>query len=232
MREVSGRLEEIPGEEAFPAYLESRIAEFYERSGYVELHDGSFGSMTIGGTVSPAGGNFEEPVTQATLKVVDAFHGLSRARSDARKYPAIDPLESWSHCKSIIDKEKVDRARDLLMKGDNVGQMMMVIGEDGTAMSDFLLYLKSDFLDTVYLQQDAFDDVDAACSVERQHYVFDKVSEILFADLEFKDKAAARHFFARLNQQFIDWNLKAMGSDEFVALEKAIDEAVATAVAG
>jgi V/A-type H+-transporting ATPase subunit A len=92
MREMSGRLEEIPGEEAFPAYLESRIAEFYERAGKVRLRNGKIGSVTIGGTVSPAGGNFEEPVTQATLKVVGAFHGLSRERSDARKYPAIDPL--------------------------------------------------------------------------------------------------------------------------------------------
>ena len=107
MREVSGRLEEIPGEEAFPAYLESRIAGFYERAGAVELNDGAIGSLTIGGTVSPAGGNFEEPVTQGTLKVVGAFHGLSRARSDARRYPAIDPLDSWSKYRGIIDPEKV-----------------------------------------------------------------------------------------------------------------------------
>ncbi len=227
MREVSGRLEEIPGEEAFPAYLESRIAEFYERAGYVELHNGSFGSMTIGGTVSPAGGNFEEPVTQATLKVVDAFHGLSRARSDARRYPAIDPLESWSHCKGIIDRDEVARARDVLMKGDNVAQMMMVVGEDGTAMSEFLLYLKSDFLDSVYLQQDAFDPVDSNCSAERQRYLFSKVSEILFTDFSFQDKTTARRFFARLAQLFVDWNLKAMDSDEFVAQEKTIDTAIA-----
>jgi V/A-type H+/Na+-transporting ATPase subunit A len=96
MREMSGRLEEIPGEEAFPAYLESRIAAFYERAGALELRTGGSARLTIGGTVSPAGGNFEEPVTQGTLKVVGAFHGLSRARSDARRYPAIDPLDSWS----------------------------------------------------------------------------------------------------------------------------------------
>ena len=107
MREMSGRLEEIPGEEAFPAYLESVIAAFYERAGKVRLHDGSTGSVTIGGTVSPAGGNFEEPVTQATLKVVGAFHGLSRERSDARKYPAIHPLDSWSKYNGIIDKARV-----------------------------------------------------------------------------------------------------------------------------
>ncbi len=107
LREMSGRLEEIPGEEAFPAYLESVIAAFYERAGAVRLNDGSFGSVTIGGTVSPAGGDFEEPVTQSTLKVVGAFHGLSRQRSDARRYPAIDPLESWSKYGSIVPAEEL-----------------------------------------------------------------------------------------------------------------------------
>ncbi|MBR2987263.1 MAG: V-type ATP synthase subunit A, partial [Clostridia bacterium] len=128
MREMSGRLEEIPGEEAFPAYLESYIAAFYERAGYVRLPDGSFGSVTIGGTVSPAGGNFEEPVTQATLKVVGAFHGLSRERSDARKYPAIDPLISWSKYNSVIDGEKLEFCKDILHHGDEIGSMMKVVG--------------------------------------------------------------------------------------------------------
>ena len=120
MREMSGRLEEIPGEEAFPAYLESTIASFYERAGIVRLKDGSTGSVTIGGTVSPAGGNFEEPVTQATLKVVGAFHGLSRERSDARKFPAIHPLESWSKYKGIIDAEKVGYAHGFMRRGSEV----------------------------------------------------------------------------------------------------------------
>jgi len=172
MREVSGRLEEIPGEEAFPAYLESRIAEFYERAGYVKLNNGEYGSMTIGGTVSPAGGNFEEPVTQSTLKVVGAFHGLSRERSDARRFPAIDPLESWSKYSGIISKDNVEDAKDILRKGNDVHQMMMVVGEEGTSIEDYTLYLKSDYFDEVYLQQNGFDEVDAQCSPERQKYVF------------------------------------------------------------
>jgi V/A-type H+/Na+-transporting ATPase subunit A len=117
MREVSGRLEEIPGEEAFPAYLESRIAGFYERAGTLELRDGRVGSLTIGGTVSPAGGNFEEPVTQGTVKVVGAFHGLSTARAHARRYPAIDPLQSWSRYRGILDADRVAAARRLLRRG-------------------------------------------------------------------------------------------------------------------
>ena len=149
LREMSGRLEEIPGEEAFPAYLESYIAAFYERAGYVRLPDGSTGSVTIGGTVSPAGGNFEEPVTQATLKVVGAFHGLSRERSDARKYPAIDPLISWSKYKSVIDPEKSAFCKDIILHGNEIESMMKVVGEEGTSLTDYIIYLKEEMLDAV-----------------------------------------------------------------------------------
>jgi V/A-type H+-transporting ATPase subunit A len=224
MRELSGRLEEIPGEEAFPAYLESRIAEFYERSGYVELPDGSYGSMTIGGTVSPAGGNFEEPVTQATLKVVGAFHGLSRARSDARKFPAIDPLESWTKYNGIIERDKVHEAHRLLRQSNEVHQMMMVVGEEGTSVDDFILYLKGEYLDSVYLQQNGFDPVDAVSDPERQSYVFNKIFEIIKSDFRFESKDTARQFFNDLRQLTIDWNYIKAGSDEFDKQEKAIDK--------
>jgi V/A-type H+/Na+-transporting ATPase subunit A len=227
MRELSGRLEEIPGEEAFPAYLESRIAEFYERSGYVELPDGSYGSMTIGGTVSPAGGNFEEPVTQATLKVVGAFHGLSRARSDARKYPAIDPMDSWSKYDGIIPGDKVKNAHKILRRGNEVHQMMMVVGEEGTSIDDFVYYLKSEYLDAVYLQQNGFDPVDAVSDTDRQEYVFNKIFDIINIDFHFADKDAARHFFNDLRQLTIDWNYIKMGTDEFKEQEKAIDKHIA-----
>ncbi len=206
MRELSGRLEEIPGEEAFPAYLESRIAAFYERAGRVQLKDGSIGSVTIGGTVSPAGGNFDEPVTQATLKVVGGFHGLSRARSDARRYPAIDPLDSWSHYNSVIDQERVEAARKILRKGNEVGQMMKVVGEEGTSLEDFTTYLKSEFLDAVYLQQNAFSDADATTPVERQKEMFAVVEKALATKYKFAAKDETRTFFMELQQAFIDWN--------------------------
>ncbi len=222
MREVSGRLEEIPGEEAFPAYLESRVAEFYERSGIVELPNGEKGSLTIGGTVSPAGGNFEEPVTQATLKVVGAFHGLSRDRANARRFPSIHPLESWSKYKSFIPSKLVNEAREILFRGNEVHQMMMVVGEEGTVLEDFVVYLKSEFLDNVYLQQNAFDEVDAATSVERQKYVFQKVHDVLMRDFPFKDKEHARNFFYQLRHLFIDWNYKKWGSDDFKKQEESI----------
>ena len=224
LREMSGRLEEIPGEEAFPAYLESYIAAFYERAGFVRLSDGSFGSVTIGGTVSPAGGNFEEPVTQATLKVVGAFHGLSRERSDARKYPAIDPLISWSKYKSVIDDEKLDFCKNILHHGYEIGAMMKVVGEEGTTLLDYITYLKSEMLDAVYLQQNSFDLVDANCGTMRQRYVVDKLVRILGSSYYIENKDDARTFFNSMRQKFIDWNYKEFNSEDFKNIELEIDK--------
>ena len=223
MREMSGRLEEIPGEEAFPAYLESYIAAFYERAGYVRLPDGSTGSVTIGGTVSPAGGNFEEPVTQATLKVVGAFHGLSRERSDARKYPAIDPLISWSKYDSVIDNKKLDFCKDILHHGDEIGSMMKVVGEEGTTLSDYIVFLKSEMLDAVYLQQNSFDLVEANCGKLRQRYVTDKLVYVLGSDYAVQNRDDARSFFNQMRQKFIDWNYTEFESEAFKAAEAEID---------
>lgn len=227
LREMSGRLEEIPGEEAFPAYLESVIASFYERGGVVRLKDGKLGSVTIGGTVSPAGGNFDEPVTQATLKVVGAFHGLSRERSDQRRFPAIHPLDSWSKYEGFIDAKLVKEARDVLVQGGEVNQMMKVVGEEGTSMDDFVTYLKSEYLDAVYLQQDAYNDIDTACPAERQKYVFAKVSQILKTAMTFKTKDEARGFFLKLTQKTKDWNRVAFQSQEFKDLESEIFKSIA-----
>ena len=222
MREMSGRLEEIPGEEAFPAYLESRIASFYERAGLVKLHDGSLGSVTIGGTVSPAGGNFEEPVTQATLKVVGAFHGLSRERSDARRYPAIDPLISWSKYKGFIDEEQEYAGHEALRRSYEISQMMKVIGEEGTSLKDYIEYLKGEFFDFVYLQQNAFDAVDEATSKERQLYIFNFIHNILIAQFKLEDKEMALRFFQKLRQLFRTWNSSVWMSAEFSKLEEEI----------
>lgn len=226
MRELSGRLEEIPGEEAFPAYLESRIAEFYERSGLTELNNGEIGSLTIGGTVSPAGGNFEEPVTQATLKVVGAFLGLSRDRANARRFPSIHPLESWTKYKSFIPQDQIEEAREILRRGNDVGQMMMVVGEEGTSIEDFHLYLKSEFLDSVYLQQNAFDKVDAASNEERQKFIFSAVQKILNTNFNLEAKDEARQFFNKMRQSFIDWNYTSMEQAEFKTHQDAIEKLI------
>ncbi len=231
LRELSGRLEEIPGEEAFPAYLESVIAGFYERGGIVRLKTVEQGSVTIGGTVSPAGGNFDEPVTQSTLKVVGAFHGLSRARSDARRYPAIDPLESWSHYAGVVPEAEVAGAREVLRKGNEVSQMMKVVGEEGTSMEDFVTYLKAEFLDAVYLQQDAYDAVDAATPADRQRAVFAVMVRILNAPLTFADPDAARHFFHTLTRVGREWNREAAGTEPFRTRQAQIEALLAEASA-
>ena len=227
LREMSGRLEEIPGEEAFPAYLESVIAAFYERGGVVRLKDGTTGSVTIGGTVSPAGGNFDEPVTQATLKVVGAFHGLNRERSDARRYPAIHPLDSWSKYPGVVDTKQVADARRVLRQGIEVNQMMKVVGEEGTSIDDFVVYLKSEFLDSAYLQQNSFHDIDGATDADRQKYVFAKIHGILLAKVFFPDKDSARKWFLQLTSVTKDWNYAAMDTEEFKQLEQRIDSMLA-----
>ena len=228
MREVSGRLEEIPGEEAFPAYLESRIASFYERAGAIELNNGEVGTLTIGGTVSPAGGNFEEPVTQGTLKVVGAFHGLSRARSDARRYPSIDPLDSWSKYTGIIDPDKTTRVRNLLHRGNEIQQMMTVVGEEGTSVEDFTTALKSDFFDNCFLQQNAFDPVDAATPADRQSFVFDKILSVLELDFDFQDKEQARKTLVEISDLFRNWNYAAADSEEYQNILSQIEEFIET----
>ncbi len=232
LREVSGRLEEIPGEEAFPAYLESVIAGFYERGGVVRLRDGQTGSVTIGGTVSPAGGNFEEPVTQATLKVVGAFHGLSRERSDARRYPAINPLDSWSKYPSLVPSDDVEFGRKTLKRGSDVNQMMKVVGEEGTSTDDFVVYLKGEYLDASYLQQDAYHDIDAATAGPRQQHVYGRIAKFLRAPMKFASKDDARSFFQRLTQATNDWNRTAFESPEFEESERKLQEMVAAVTEG
>ena len=222
MREMSGRLEEIPGEEAFPAYLESTIASFYERAGKVRLEDGTIASITIGGTVSPAGGNFEEPVTQATLKVVGAFHGLARERSDARKYPAIHPVDSWSKYKGVVDMDRVNQARGMLIRSTEINQMMKVVGEEGTSSEDYIMYQKGELLDSVYLQQNSFDPIDAADPPERQRREFDRLYDALVKTYDITDKKDIRAFFNQLRQEFLDWHGFEFETPEFEQQEQKI----------
>jgi V/A-type H+/Na+-transporting ATPase subunit A len=239
MREMSGRLEEIPGEEAFPAYLESRIAGLYERAGLVELHDGKRGAVTLIGTVSPAGGNFEEPVTQATLKVVGAFLGLSRKRSDERKFPAIDPLDSYSlyidqmgdSLNKNLDKnwtKMVIKSRNLLREGSEVGKMMTVIGEEGISIEDLIMYLKSEIIDFTYLQQNAFDDVDCASDVDRQVSDFKLINKIIDTVFKFESKRTARRFFANLQDKIYQKNYYKEESQDHINLVEEIDGLIAS----
>lgn len=225
LREMSGRLEEIPGEEAFPAYLASRIAEFYERAGVVKNSAGDSGSLTIGGSVSPAGGNFEEPVTQSTLAVVGCFLGLSRARSNARRFPAIDPLISWSkyldRFGKIKDSDAADRvdiiqnAQRIIVEGDEIGKKMSVVGEEGISIDDIVVFLKGEFYDSVFLQQNAFDSVDTATDIERQKEQLEIVKLVLNKKFSFDSRDEARRFFLNLTDSFIQWNYTSREVPEY-----------------
>ena len=232
MREMSGRLEEIPGEEAFPAYLGSRISSFYERSGVIELKDGRCGSLTIGGSVSPAGGNFEEPVTQASLAIVGAFHGLARARSDARRYPAIDPLISWTKYLDEVGAnlnlrydnwaERVRKSANILRKGDEIGKRMEVVGEEGVSLDDMVLYLQSELYEFCYLQQNAFDKEDCYCPLERQIEMFRLIQSIFDARFDFDAHDEARSYFLNLQNDIKNINFLPFKSERYFAAMEAV----------
>ena len=164
-----------------------------------------------------------EAVGAQTLKVVGAFHGLSRERSDARKYPAIDPLISWSKYTSVIDSEKLEFCKSILHHGYEIGSMMKVIGEEGTTLLDYITYLKSEMLDAVYLQQNSFDLIEANCGRQRQRYVTDKLVYVLGSSYAVPSKDDARSFFNRMRQKFIDWNYTEFESEAFKKAESEID---------
>ncbi|MEA1938932.1 MAG: V-type ATP synthase subunit A [Pseudomonadota bacterium] len=225
LRETSGRMEEIPGEEAFPAYLDSAVKGLYERAGVIKTRHGT-GSLTMIGTVSPAGGNFEEPVTQSTLGTVKTFLGLSYDRAYKRFYPAIDPLVSWSRyleqLRPFFDKEveygwsnKVKRLLELLEKGDAINQMMQVTGEEGISIEDFAILQKAQLLDIAYLQQDAFDPVDVTVPLERQRAMLLLIERIVEKEFAFADKEKARETFTRLMGLFKNLNYAASSSQEY-----------------
>ncbi len=233
MRETSGRLEEIPGEEAFPAYLDSSIKSIYERAGVIRSPDGRTGSLTLIGTVSPAGGNFEEPVTQSTLGTVKTFLGLSAERAYKRFYPAVDPLLSWSRyvaqLKPWYEKnlssgwtENVDSMLELLKKGDDVAQMIQVTGEEGISLEDFVIYQSALFLDMVYLQQDAFDTVDVSVPLGRQKESFELIVELVTQKYQFAGQEQARDYFTRLTGLFKNLNYARHDSNEYKTLLKQI----------
>jgi V/A-type H+-transporting ATPase subunit A len=226
MRETSGRMEEIPGEDAYPAYLDSSIKNIYERAGVLRCPDGAVGSLTVIGTVSPAGGNFEEPVTQATLSTVKTFLGLSYDRAYRRYYPAIDPLMSWSRYLDQLAPwfrkeigpswtEDVKEMAALLERGDTIYQMMQVTGEEGISLEDYVTWQKATMLDLVYLQQDAFDEVDVSVPLPRQVESFTFLKGLLDRVYAFDDKDRVREFFTRLTGLYKNWNYSAPESPDY-----------------
>ncbi|MCA9142673.1 MAG: V-type ATP synthase subunit A [Planctomycetaceae bacterium] len=237
MRETSGRMEEIPGEEAFPAYLDSSIKSVYERAGTIRCPDGSQGSLTMIGTVSPAGGNFEEPVTQSTLGTVKTFLGLSYDRAYKRFYPAIDPLISWSRyldqlapwLSKNLDPNwtrDVKQLRELLVQGDSINQMMQVTGEEGITLDDYVTWQKSVLVDMAYLQQDAFDEVDACMPRERQLESLRLLKSLVDRDYGFKNRDEAREFFTNVIGLYKNWNYSPPGSPDYQKYVQALKQSV------
>jgi len=235
LRETSGRLGEIPGEEAFPAYLDSNIKGIYERAGHYQLSDKSHGSLTFLGTVSPAGGNFEEPVTQSTLSTVKNFLGLSYNRAYKKFYPAIEPLISWSkyfdQLEPYFKKEfhanwvkYINQVQSLIFEADQIYQMMQVSGEEGIAMEDYISYQKYLFFDMVYLQQDAFDLADAFCSKEEQKQFFLEMIKILDQKFHFTSKKDVYNFFIKLTSMFKNRNYAEFKTDKYNDLTTEINQ--------
>ena len=228
LREMSGFMEEIPGDEGYPAYLDSAIKSLYERAGVVRTAAGMEGSLTLIGTVSPAGGNFEEPVTQATLGTVKTFLGLSADRAYARAYPAVDPLLSWSRYHEQLASwyraqmgdgwsARIERFASLLRAGDQVAQLVQVTGEDGVTLQDYVTLRKAELVDTVFLQQNAMDPVDAFTPLDRQRASAELLETLLDHDWRFADKEAARATFATIASRFRDLNASPADSDAYVA---------------
>ncbi|MBT3143660.1 V-type ATP synthase subunit A [Phaeobacter gallaeciensis] len=233
MRETSGKLEEIPGEEGFPAYLESSIKGLYERSGVIKTNDGDTGSLTMIGTVSPAGGNFDEPVTQSTLSTVKCFLGLSSERAYKRFYPAVDPLLSWSRYLDQLSDWYEDNAQRgwtakvrellaLLDRGEQITQMMQVTGEEGVTIEDFVTQQKALFVDMIYLQQDAFDVVDATVPMPRQILTFQMMYDVVTSQADFADKPEARQVFTQLTGLVKNFHYAAENTPEYTSTLEAI----------
>ncbi len=235
MRETSGRMEEIPGEEAYPAYLDSAIKNVYERAGVIRCPDDAVGSLTMIGTVSPAGGNFEEPVTQATLSTVKTFLGLSYDRAYKRFYPAIDPLISWSrYLEQLADwfrnnmvpswVEDVEKMHELLVEADGIYQMMQVTGEEGISLDDFVKWQKATLVDMVFLQQDAFDEVDVSMPLKRQLESFNLVKKLTEQSYAFEDKESARQMFTKITGLYKNLNYSPEESPEYERYQKEIED--------
>ena len=227
MRETSGRMEEIPGDEAYPAYLDSTIRALYERAGVIRRHDGVEGSLTLIGTVSPAGGSLDEPVTQATLTAVKVFLGLTAERAYRRSYPAVDPHLSWSRYREQLapwfERElgarwhaALARCRRVLADAQRVGQLIMVTGEEGVTIDDLLLWRRSELIDQVFLQQDAFDAEDSSTPLARQGEMLELLHPLVSEPWRFATREQVTAFFADVTREFRELNGSAQGSETYL----------------
>ncbi|MBQ5878950.1 MAG: V-type ATP synthase subunit A, partial [Alistipes sp.] len=241
LREMSNRLEELPGQDAFPMDLSAIISNFYSRAGLVHLRSGATGSVTFLGTVSPAGGNLKEPVTESTKKAARCFYALSQQRADSKRYPAIDPLDSYSkyleypeivdYLDEHIEKgwvKNVMEGKTLVQRGMEAAEQINILGDDGVPVEYHERFWKSELLDFVILQQDAFDAIDANCPIERQQYMFDLVMDVCRKDYDFVDFEECSAYFKALINLFKQLNYTEWQSAEFADYRQKIDQFVAT----
>ena len=241
LREMSNRMEELPGADAFPVDLSAIISNFYARAGMVVLNNGKTGAVTFIGTVSPAGGNLKEPVTESTKKAARCFYGLEQNRADQKRYPAVNPIESYSkyleypEIIAYLDEQvehgwvaNVTKAKNLLRRGREANEQINILGDDGVPVTYHVSFWKSELIDFVFLQQDAFDETDALCPMDRQKYMLDLVLDICGIDFDFEDFEKCREFFKELINDLRQMNYTKFHSEEFenyaVKIHKLIED--------
>lgn len=228
LREMSNRMEELPGADAFPVDLSSIISNFYARAGMVVLNNGKTGAVTFIGTVSPAGGNLKEPVTESTKKAARCFYALEQNRADQKRYPAVNPIDSYSkyleypEIQEFLDEkiekgwtERVNRAKNIVRQGRDAAEQINILGDDGVPMNYHETFWKSELLDFVFLQQDAFDAVDSLCPLERQKFMLNLILDICDREFSFEDFEQCRNFFKELINDLRQMNYSQFHSETF-----------------
>ncbi|MDR1331189.1 MAG: V-type ATP synthase subunit A [Tannerella sp.] len=237
LREMSNRLEELPGPDAFPMDLSAIVANFYARAGYVNLSNGESGSVTFIGTVSPAGGNLKEPVTENTKKVARCFYALEQARADRKRYPAVNPIDSYSkyleypefqnYIAEHISPEwiaQVNEVKTRMFRGKEIAEQINILGDDGVPVDYHVTFWKSELIDFVILQQDAFDSVDAVSPLERQQYMMERIVGICHTDFKFNGFTEVADYFKRMINLFKQMNYSEFKSERFENYNLQLDE--------
>ena len=240
LREMSNRLEELPGPDAFPMDLSAIISNFYARAGLVHLNNGQTGSVTFIGTVSPAGGNLKEPVTESTKKAARCFYALAQQRADSKRYPAIDPLESYSkyleypeiieYLDSHVEAgwvDKVNRAKTIVLRGKEASEQINILGDDGVPVEYHDRYWKSELIDFVILQQDSFDKIDSNCPMERQKYMFNKIMDVCSISFKHKDFEECIKFYKQVINLFRQMNFSEYNGEEFKKYDAEVGALIA-----
>ncbi|MBD3320140.1 MAG: V-type ATP synthase subunit A [Chitinivibrionales bacterium] len=240
LREMSNRMEELPGQDAFPMDLPAIVSNFYSRAGFVYLHNGQSGSITFIGTVSPAGGNLKEPVTESTKKAARAFYALAQQRADSKRYPAIDPIDSYSkylEYQEVVDYmdehlekgwvDKVLKMKDILLRGKEARDQINILGDDGVPIDYHVIFNKSEIVDFIILQQDGFDKVDASTPIKRQQYIANKILDICDSSFDFENFENVTTYFKKVINIMKQMNYQEFQNEKFNSLEKELDDLLA-----